>query len=165
MFHAALEGRGAAQRRGAVRILRFEITQNTRYLDGDATLHVPNLVCLQQFCSTCEDVEDAERQCDRCGVRKHSFWADLVGEMLTYQCPPRPWVKKVLDVAHNAKAFDLHFIVSRAVLLQWQPEMIMNGLKIMCMKLQHLVFLGSVSFLPFPLHKLPGTFGLTAFKS
>jgi hypothetical protein len=29
----------------------FETTQNTRYSDGVATLHVPNLVCLQQFCS------------------------------------------------------------------------------------------------------------------
>ena len=27
----------------------FETTQNTRFSDGDATLHVPNLVCLQQF--------------------------------------------------------------------------------------------------------------------
>jgi len=41
----------------------------------------------------------------------------------------------------------------------------MNGLKIMCMKMQHLVFLDSVSFLPLPLRKLPGAFGLTASKS
>ena len=108
---------------------------------------------------------DAERQCERCGVRKHTFWADPVGDMLTYMCKPRPWVKKVVAIAHNAKAFDLHFILNRAVLLKWQPELIMNGMKIMCMKMQHLVFLDSVSFLPFPLRKLPGAFGLTAFKS
>ena len=41
----------------------------------------------------------------------------------------------------------------------------MNGLKIMCMKMQHLVFLDSVSFLPLPLRKLHGAFGLTASKS
>jgi len=41
----------------------------------------------------------------------------------------------------------------------------MNGLKIMCMKMEHLVFLDSVSFLPCPLRKLPETFGLTANKS
>ena len=35
----------------------------------------------------------------------------------------------------------------------------------MCMKMQHLVFLDSVSFQPFPLRKLPGAFGLTASKS
>ena len=41
----------------------FETTQNTRYSDGGATLHIPKLVCLQQFCLRCEDEEDAERDC------------------------------------------------------------------------------------------------------
>jgi ribosomal protein S27AE len=72
----------------------FETTQNTRYSIGVATLHVPNLVFLQQFCSQCEDAEEAERDCPRCGVRKHSFWADHVGYLLTYLCEQRPWVKK-----------------------------------------------------------------------
>ena len=31
----------------------FETTQNTK-----ATLHVPDIVCVQQFCSRCEDAED-----------------------------------------------------------------------------------------------------------
>jgi len=31
----------------------------------------------------------------------------------------------------------------------------MNGLKIMCMRMEHLVFFESVSFLPFPLRRLP----------
>ena len=38
----------------------FETAQNTKYSDSGATLHVPNVVCVQQFCSRCEDVEDAE---------------------------------------------------------------------------------------------------------
>ena len=37
----------------------FGSTQNARYSDR-TTLNVPNLVCLQQFCSRCEDVEDVE---------------------------------------------------------------------------------------------------------
>ena len=41
----------------------------------------------------------------------------------------------------------------------------MNGLKIMCMRVEHLVFLDSVSFLPFALLKLPEAFGLTFGKS
>ena len=61
--------------------------------------------------------------------------------------------------------YDLHFFLNRSVLLKWQPELIMNGLKIMCMKMKHLVFLDSVSFLPFPFRKLPESFGLTASKS
>jgi len=59
----------------------FETNQNARYLDR-ATLHVPNLVGLQQFRSRYEDVEDAEWDCVQCEKRKNSFWDDMVGEML-----------------------------------------------------------------------------------
>jgi len=121
----------------------FENTQITKYSDK-TTLHVPDLVCLQQFCSQCEDAEDCG-ECVRCGQRKHSFWDDPVGDMPTYQCKPRPWAKKTVAIAHNAKAFDLHFILNRAFMLKWKPELIMSGLKIMCMKMENLVFLDSVS--------------------
>jgi hypothetical protein len=73
-------------------------------------------------------LQDAERDCEQFGKRKHSFWDDPVGDM------PRPLVKKFVAIAHNAKAFDLHFILNRAILLKWQTELFMNGLKIMCMK-------------------------------
>jgi len=140
----------------------FETTQNTKYSDK-ATLHVPDLVCVQQFCSQCEDAEDCE-ECVRCGERKHSFWDDPVGDMLIYLCKPRPWANKIVAIGHNAKAFDLHFILNKAILLKWKPELIMSGLKIMCMKMEHLVFLDSVSFLPCALRKLPEAFGLSASK-
>jgi len=41
----------------------------------------------------------------------------------------------------------------------------MNGLKIMCMKMEHRMFLDSVSFLSCTLGKLHEAFGLTACKS
>ena len=141
----------------------FETTQNKKYSDK-ATLHVPDFVCVQQFCSQCEDTE-ACGECVRCGQRKHSFWDDSVGDMLTYLCKPHPWANKIVAIANNAKAFDLHFILNRAIRLKWKPELIMSGLKIMCMKMEHLVFLDSVSFLPCPLRKLPEAFGLSASKS
>ena len=100
-------------------------------------------------------MEDIERDCVQCCVRKHSFWDDPVGSMLSYLWEPRAWVNKVIAIAHNAKAFDLQFILNRGILLKWLPELIMNGLKIMSMKIQHLVFLDSVSFLPCSLRKLP----------
>jgi len=40
----------------------------------------------------------------------------------------------------------------------------MNGLNIMCMRMEHLVFLEIVSFIPFPLRRLSETFGLTVAK-
>jgi len=87
----------------------FETTQITKYSEK-ATLHVPDLVGVQQFCSQCEDAEDYG-ECVRCRQKKHSFWTDPVGDLLTYLCKPRPWAKKVVAIAHNAKAFDLHFIL------------------------------------------------------
>jgi hypothetical protein len=90
---------------------------------------------------------------------------DPVGDLLTYPCEPRPWASKIVAIAHNAKAFDLHFILNRAIKLKWKPERITNGLKIIIMKMEHLVFLDSVSFLPCALRKLPEAFGLQAAKS
>jgi len=88
-----------------------------------------------------------------------------VGELLSYLTEPRPRANKIIAIAHNAKAFDLHFILNKAILLKWKPDLIMKGLKIMCMRMDHLVFLDSVSFLPFPLRTLPEAFGLTVAKS
>jgi hypothetical protein len=85
--------------------------------------------------------------------------------MLSYLYEPRPWVKKIIAIAHNAKAFDLNFILNRAVLLKWQPQLIVNGLKIMCMKMEHLIFLDYVSFTPCSLRKFPEAFGLQVSKS
>ena len=83
----------------------FETTQNTEYT-AEAKLDVPNLVCGQQFCARCEGVEEGD--CVQFGKRNHSFWQDPVGELLTYLTEPRPWVIKIVPIAHNAKAFDLH---------------------------------------------------------
>ena len=41
----------------------FETTQNTKYSDK-ATLHVPDLVCLQQFCSQCKMWKTVGCACD-----------------------------------------------------------------------------------------------------
>jgi len=95
----------------------FETTQNTEYTDDDK-LHVPIIVCVQYFCSRYEEGEDLEGDCVRCGKRKHSFWQDHVGYLLTYLNEPRPWTNKFVGRAHNARAFDLHFILKRAILLK-----------------------------------------------
>jgi hypothetical protein len=61
-------------------------------------------------------------------ARTYTFWQeDPVGEMLTFLCQPRPWDNKIVAIANNAKAFHLHFILNRAIIMKWQPELIMNG--------------------------------------
>jgi hypothetical protein len=61
----------------------FETKQNRTYSDT-AKEHVPNIVCVQQFCARCEEIEDCSIDCGRCGRRMHSFWNDPVGDPLTY---------------------------------------------------------------------------------
>jgi hypothetical protein len=78
-----------------------------------------------------------------CGKRRNSFFEDTVGDLLTYLCKPQPWCNKVIAIALNVKAFDSQFILNRAVLLKWKPELILNGLKIVCMKIEHMTFLDS----------------------
>jgi len=78
-----------------------------------------------------------------------------VGELLSYLTESRTWANKIIAIELNAKAFNLHFILIRAIMLKWKTELIMNGLKIMCMKMEHLVFLDSVSFLPCPFASSP----------
>ena len=113
----------------------FDTTQNKTYSDT-AKEHVPNLVCVQQFCARCELMDDVSINCERCG-RRHSFRNDPVVDLLTYLCEPRPWASKIVAIAHNAKAFDLHFILNRAIKLKWKPELITNGIKIISMKMKH----------------------------
>ena len=95
----------------------FESTQNKKYSDK-AKEHVPNLVCVQQFCARCDIMDDVSINCERCGRRRHSLWNDPVGDLLTYLCEPRPWASKIVAIANNAKVFDLHFILNRAIMLK-----------------------------------------------
>ena len=125
-------------------------------------LHIPISVCIQQFCSVCEMQEDIETDCDRCGRRHHSFYDDPVAD-LSYLFKPRPWCNRVVAIAHNAKAFDSQFILKRAI-LKWNPQLFLSGLRIISMKMQHIHFLDSISYLPLPLRKLPEAFGLSAKK-
>jgi len=93
-------------------------------------------MCVQQFCARVDEILDCSIDCERCGRRRHSFWNYPVGDLLTYLCEPRPWVSKIVAIAHNAKAFDLNFILNRAIKLKWISEIITNGVKIISMKME-----------------------------
>ena len=67
-----------------------------------------------------------------------------MGDLVTYLCKERPWCEKVVAIAHNAKGFDAHVILDRAILLKWTPKLILNGQKIVCMTIHHLTFLDSI---------------------
>jgi len=83
-------------------------------LTESSTVHIHNLVCLQHFCKVCEKEPDIYVDCVRCGRRRHAFWDDPMGDLLTYLCKERSWCKKVIAIAHNAKGFDAHFILGKS---------------------------------------------------
>ena len=121
----------------------FETAQDTKFSDS-AIEHIPNLVYLKQFCARCEVQPDIGVDCERCGRRRHSFFDDHVGDLLSYLCAPRQWCERVVAIAHNAKAFDAQLILNKAIFLKWKTKLILNGLKIICMQIQHLTFIDSV---------------------
>jgi hypothetical protein len=82
---------------------------------------------------------DIDEDCERCGRRQHTFWYDPIGDLLSYLWEPRPWVNKVVAIAHNAKASDSQFIFNRAIQMKWKPELILKEIKIVSMKITHVV--------------------------
>jgi len=95
----------------------FDTTQNMRYSCKEKA-QVPNTDCVLQFCARCEDVE-GDLDCLRCDKRQHSFREDTLEDLVTYLCEPRHWSTKIFVIAHNTKAFDLHFILNSAILRKW----------------------------------------------
>ncbi|XP_034236331.1 uncharacterized protein LOC117642355 [Thrips palmi] len=71
---------------------------------------------------------------------------------------------ELLIVAHNAKAFDAVFVLQELVARRLRPELVLNGAKILNMKLNTWSFIDSLMFLPMPLSALPKAFGLTELK-
>ncbi len=80
----------------------FETTLNTRYSDI-ATVHVPNVVCMQQVCSRYESSEDVQQDCVQYGKRKHTFREEPVDDMLAYLCEPRGGSNRLLQLHTSPK--------------------------------------------------------------
>jgi hypothetical protein len=99
----------------------FDATQDTKCTDTSYE-HVPNLLCVQQFCAEFEDEDDMDVDCGRCSKRKHSFWTDPVGELISHTFKSGSWADRVVCVAHNAKAYDIHFVLNRLVQMKLLPS-------------------------------------------
>jgi ribosomal protein L37E len=92
LLHAALKNRLPLNDNVLYVFYDFETTQDTEIAqdaaaaDSATRLHVPNLVCLQPFCSECEAMADIDAECGRCGKRRHAFWEDPVADLLSHLC-------------------------------------------------------------------------------
>ncbi|XP_026287130.2 uncharacterized protein LOC113212583 [Frankliniella occidentalis] len=71
---------------------------------------------------------------------------------------------KILLVAHNAKAFDAMFALQEVIKRRLKNELILQGAKILCMKVGTWEFIDSLMFLPMPLSAMPKSFGLNELK-
>ena len=68
---------------------------------------------------------------------------------------------KVKMIAHNAKAYDVQFIIKYCLKNNYTPKNIMKkGNKILSMEILNYHFIDSLCFLPLPLKSLPKTFGI-----
>ena len=141
----------------------FETTQYTKVTDS-ATLHVPNLVCLQQVC-THWDVASHRRGLRTLWQEKTFIlgWSYRRFTLISLRTSTVGQQRR--GYSANAKAFDSQFILNRAIQLKRKPELILNGIKIVSMKIEHMLIIDSVSYLPMPLRNLPVAFGLSVTKS
>ena len=72
----------------------------------------------------CEDEVDVDVDCQTCGKRKHSFWTDPEVDLISYMFKSRQWADRIVAIAHNAKAFDLLFLLNRLVPIKMLPELL-----------------------------------------
>ena len=85
-------------------------------------MHVPNLVCIEQFCSRCENIRDINIDCKQYGTLKHAFGDDPVGDLFIYLCKSRPLCDQIVVIAHKAKEFDLRFFTQQGHLVKMEAR-------------------------------------------
>ena len=86
-------------------------------------VRVPNLVWVLQVFARCYNIEGCEDYV-RYGKSRNYFWDVPVVDLLTYLFEPRRWASKIVAILQNAKVCNLQFILNRAILLKWKPELI-----------------------------------------
>ena len=68
-------------------------------------------------------------------------------------------------ISHNSRAYDTQFLLRRFLELKWVHELIIDGAKILSMRLENLNFVDSVNFLPKNLKCMPKSLDLTCKKA
>ncbi|KAK3925928.1 putative DNA polymerase [Frankliniella fusca] len=74
-------------------------------------------------------------------------------------------VKARGKMTYNAKAFDAVFALQEVIERKLKNELILQGAKILCMKVGNWKFIDSLMFLPMPLSAMPRSFGLHELKN
>ena len=150
----------------------IETTQSDQYEDKNNWMeHKPNTLICQQVCEKCEHVKETEHACLNCGDRENIFEAiedtnkNVVSDFIEHLLTLSSEKSTVIHVyAHNARAFDSYFILQELISRKKTPEIILQGAKIISMKMGSIHFRDSLLFLPQKLSALPKAFGLTELR-
>ena len=150
--------------------------------------HLPVFLVCQTACDQCKNDEcTPEATCDKCGNRCPMCDKRQGDAFVKPPCPNgtcgireqifkghdtneqfcrwllNPQRKGFVAIAHNARAFDGHFILGYCVQNGIYPNVVYSGSKIMKMTIEQgigLRFIDSLSHLPLPLRKLPSALKL-----
>ncbi|KAJ1523119.1 hypothetical protein ONE63_001012 [Megalurothrips usitatus] len=135
----------------------------------DTFEHKPNLLVCQTVCDTCSDIPQNDYFCTVCKNRQHIFHnlddpnLSVMAQFLDY-LQSFPAKTEILLLAHNAKSFDGIFVLQEVLARKLKPELVLQGDKIICMKVGNWKFIDSLMFLTMPLSALPKSFSLTELK-
>ncbi|MBW0532615.1 hypothetical protein O181_072330 [Austropuccinia psidii MF-1] len=148
----------------------IETTQNTP-LEGKPNnyVHKPNLLVTQAVCDKCIHIPQNDYFCVTCKTRQHTFHnlddpnINVIGQFLDY-LQSFTGKTELLLVAHNAKSFDALFVIHELVARKLIPELILQGAKVLCMKVGKWKFIDSLMFLPMALSAMPKSFALNELK-
>ena len=151
----------------------IETKQNEQYENRNNWMeHKPNVLISHQVCDSCEIVKDREHNCECCGEREHIFdsletdkQVNVVSEFLDYLLELSSDEKTVIDCySHNGRSFDSYFILQECLKTKLTPTVILQGAKIISLKINNIHFKDSILYLPQKLSSLPGAFGLTELR-
>ena len=126
--------------------------------------HKPNFCVAQRACDQCIRGSSTE-PCPHCDILPGNRQVIFRGEStLDTFCTWlfQPLHKGATAIAHNSQGYDAQFILRHVItVMTMKPELIMNGSKIVLMKVYGVRLIDSLSFLSMPLAAFPKTFGLT----
>lgn len=144
----------------------FETRQDSSFKQHvSTTLHVPVMCVVQMVCTDCLDNENMSEMCNTCGVRQFVFTNDPVAELIKLTVRfSNTCFANIITLAHNMGSFDGQFIL-RALIENYKgstPSVILNGGKIISIRMGRTKFLDSLNYFNMKLSNLPATFGLPA---
>ncbi|XP_072763722.1 uncharacterized protein [Anoplolepis gracilipes] len=140
-------------------------TRQDETLQGttNVKIYVPTLCVAHQICESYAEINETSVRCRWCGIREYIFHRNPVQEFVDFVTHPTKYFKQIICIAHNAKSFDAQFILHHIVenRISLEPQVILNGTKIVVLTVGRTKFIDSVNYMPMRLSKLPKAFGLT----